>query len=191
MSTDFMTKKEKFGHRRFYGLILGLVTIGLLSPGMALAGIGEIIAEWVGYVIWLVLIGPQLLLLQLELWLLPVIASYNGFTNVPGVITGWGIMRDVANIFFVLILLVIAFATIMNIEKYGYRSLLKRLIVMAILVNFSMTIVGLMIDLSQVVMLSFVAAIKNVASGNIVVAFGLADVFNIRPGIDGGQDIAS
>ena len=189
MSTDFMTKKEKFGHRRFYGLILGLVTIGLLSPGMALAGIGEIIAEWVGYVIWLVLIGPQLLLLQLELWLLPVIASYNGFTNVPGVITGWGIMRDVANIFFVLILLVIAFATIMNIEKYGYRSLLKRLIVMAILVNFSMTIVGLMIDLSQVVMLSFVAAIKNVASGNIVVAFGLADVFNIRPGIDGGQDI--
>lgn len=152
----------------------------LATPIMARAAdLNARLTEILGYVIWLVMIGPQLVLLQLEMWLLPIVAKYNNFTSLEPVIGGWQIMRDVANMFFVLILLVIAFATIMSIERYGYRSLLRRLIVMSILVNFSMTIVGLLIDLSQVIMLTFVAAIKDVASGNIVAGFGLADAFNL------------
>lgn len=186
-----MIKSLKFHQfRPAWQPALALVTILWALPLAAFADFLGTLSELVGYVIWLILIGPQLVLLQLELWLLPVIASYNGFTGVAGVVTGWGIMRDVANMFFVLILLIIAFATIMNIERYGYRALLKRLLIMAILVNFSMTIVGLLIDLSQVVMLSFVAAIKDVASGNIVVGFGLVDAFNLRIETGGVQDLA-
>lgn len=172
--------KINFSKRLWLLVLLGSA-LGLAVPGLAWAGeFLSKLSEIVGYIIWLIWIGPQLVLLQLELWLLPVVAAYNNFTNVGGVVTGWNIMRDVANMFFILILLIIAFATIIGVERYGYRALLRKLIIMSILVNFSMTIVGLLIDLSQVVMLTFVAAIKDVASGNIVVGFGLVDAFNLR-----------
>ncbi|PWB38598.1 MAG: hypothetical protein C3F02_02700 [Parcubacteria group bacterium] len=168
--------------KKLWGAIILIVLVALVLPGIGWAATDTtaFITEMLGKVLWFIWIRPFLILLQLEMWLLPIIAAYNNFTRVPGVVTGWGILRDLSNMFFILILLVIAIATIINVERFGYRALLRKLIIMAILINFSMTIVGLMIDLSQIVMLSFVSAIKDVAAGNIVVAFGLADAFNLH-----------
>ena len=55
----------------------------------------------------------------------------------PAVHQGWIIVRDIFNMFFILVLIVIALATILRREEYGWRKLLLRLIIVALLVNFS------------------------------------------------------
>lgn len=70
----------------------------------------------------------------------------NGFVQ-----QGWGIARDVANLGFVLVIIIIAFATILRREQYGAKKLLPKLIAAAILVNFSLTIGALLIDFSQTI----------------------------------------
>ncbi len=72
------------------------------------------------------------------------------FTKAGVVQMGWKIMRDLANMFFVLILLVIAFATILRLETYGMKALLPKLIIAALLINFSLVLAGVVIDFSQV-----------------------------------------
>ena len=64
---------------------------------------------------------------------------------------GWTIVRDVANLGFVLVIIVIAFATILRLENYGAKKLLPRLILAAILVNFSLQIGAFIIGFSQVI----------------------------------------
>ncbi|MFH1769535.1 MAG: sulfite exporter TauE/SafE family protein [Parcubacteria group bacterium] len=52
----------------------------------------------------------------------------------------WRVIRDFVNMFFILILIIIAFGTIFNIEEYTYRKLLPKLIIAALLINFSLVI---------------------------------------------------
>ena len=101
------------------------------------------------------------------------VAQYNNFIKSAAIVNGWVIARDISNMFFVVILLIIAFATILRIENYSYKKWLPKLILMAILINFSKTICGLLIDLSQVVMLTFVNAFKDVAAGSLVDMLGI------------------
>lgn len=88
---------------------------------------------------------------------------------------GWGITRDIANLGFVLAMIVIAFATIIQYEAYGARKLLVKLITAAILVNFSLTIGGVFIDFSNVLTGFFLSKI-NVGpvelAGKLAQAFG-------------------
>ncbi len=165
-------------------LLVAILAAGLLIPQFAFA---YDMSGFLGDVIYWIVIKPVSKLLELEVWILPMIAQYNNFTGQEGVIKGWVALRDLANMFFILVLLVIAFATILRIQKYGYRQLLSRFLIMAILINFSMTIVGLVIDLSQVIMLTFVSAIKEVAAGNVVVALGLDKVMNMGAGSTGAS----
>ncbi|MFH1192933.1 MAG: hypothetical protein V1656_01285 [Candidatus Jorgensenbacteria bacterium] len=67
------------------------------------------------------------------------------------VTVGWTIVRDIANLGFVLVIIVIAFATILRLENYGAKKLLPRLIMAAILVNFSLQIGASIIGFSQVI----------------------------------------
>jgi len=68
---------------------------------------------------------------------------------------GWGICRDVANLFFIFILLYIAIATILQLSSYGMKTLLARLIIIALLVNFSLVITRVIIDASNVLAYEF------------------------------------
>ena len=105
--------------------------------------------------------------------ILVYIAQYNDFIRSGAVSNGWVIARDISNMFFVIILLVIAFATILRIENYSYKKWLPKLILMAVLINFSKTICGLMIDVAQVIMLTFVNAFKDVGAGNLTNMLGI------------------
>ncbi len=62
-------------------------------------------------------------------------------TDVPLVVNiGWGIMRDISNMFFILIMIIMALAAILRLEEYDYRHLMGEVVIMAILVNFSQVI---------------------------------------------------
>lgn len=79
-----------------------------------------------------------------------------GFVDQLMVQTGWAVVRDVANWFFVIFLLVSAIATILNLDKYHAKRILPRLIVVALLINFSLFIAGFVINVTQGIMDIFV-----------------------------------
>jgi len=70
--------------------------------------------------------------------------------NTQIVQEGWGITRDLVNMLFVLILLTIAIATILRLETYGMKALLPKLIIAALLINFSLVLAGAVIDFSNI-----------------------------------------
>ncbi len=83
--------------------------------------------------------------------------------GVGAIETGWRISRDVANVFFIFFLLTIAIATILRIEKYGAKALLAKLIIAAILINFSLVIAQVVVDASNVLGITFVSKIHPVS----------------------------
>ncbi|MBI4090618.1 MAG: hypothetical protein HY422_01190, partial [Candidatus Komeilibacteria bacterium] len=112
-------------------------------------------------------------LMNFLLYILVEVSQYNGFADAPIVERGWTVLRDLSNMFFVLILLIIAISSIVKWQVVNYRQNLRRLIMMAILINFSKTIVVFMIDLSQVITLTFISAVKDVLQAGVVTALGL------------------
>lgn len=123
-----------------------------------------------------VIISALGLVLTLAIRGLIYIASYSYFLDSGAVSYGWVLVRDICNMFFVVVLLIIAFGTILHIEQYNYKKWLPKLIMMAILINFSKTICGLLIDVAQVVMLTFVNAFKGVAGGSMTTILGIEQI---------------
>ncbi len=76
---------------------------------------------------------------------------------LPQAITiGWTIVRDICNMFFILILIVIALGIILQLEEYQhFGHLLGELVLMAILVNFSKVIATTLIDAVNILIQMF------------------------------------
>lgn len=85
------------------------------------------------------------------------------YTDLPIIQSGWKIMRDFANMLFIIALIVMAYGTIFNVPKYDFRSLLPRFIVIAVLINFSLVLGGLMIDATQVLNNTFLNAMGDIS----------------------------
>ncbi len=71
------------------------------------------------------------------------------------VYAGWTIFRDLANILFIFILIYIGIATILRLASAQTYQLLARVIVIAILINFSLVITRVVIDASNILALTF------------------------------------
>lgn len=69
-----------------------------------------------------------------------------------GAYVAWGIFRNIANIFFVFMLLFIIFSQVTGygIDNYGIKRMLPKLVIVAVLVNFSFTICQLAVDISNI-----------------------------------------
>lgn len=79
----------------------------------------------------------------------------------------WGMMRNFVNIFFILILIVMAYGTIFDIQKYKASALLPRFLVAAILINFSFVIGTYIVDIGNGLSKVFLDS-----TGNILNTFG-------------------
>lgn len=117
-----------------------------------------------------------------------MIASYNNYIDVDVVRLGWIMIRDIANMFFVVALLVIAFGTILGLEEYEWKKNLVKLILAAILINFSNLIAQLFIDVAHVFSITFLNAISATAGGNLITMFNLQNITALAtPGEPGGS----
>ncbi len=94
------------------------------------------------------------------------ILKFNHFTDVAQLVEVWKIMRDLSNMFFIVIVIFIAFGTMLRLEQYEWKHLLPKVVLAALAINFSRTITGLLIDVGQVVMLTFVKAMEGAGVGN-------------------------
>jgi hypothetical protein len=71
----------------------------------------------------------------------------------------WKNVRDFLNIAFILVLLYSAFCTIFQIESYNYKKILLKLVIMALLVNFSFPITRFVIDISNTLMYTIIGTL--------------------------------
>lgn len=91
----------------------------------------------------------------------------------PTVLAGFSVSLAIANLGFVLGIIVIALATILRNETYGIKQMLWKLVVMAILVNFGLVICGPIVGLSD----SFTNYFLNASGGASNFSSNLTNAF--------------
>lgn len=95
--------------------------------------------------------------------------------SVTALNDAWGVIRDVANMGFIFVLLYAAISTILGAK--GTQKLIVNLVIGAILVNFSMFITKVIIDISNMLSVTFYSAMAPTAlnSGHDIFNSGLAN----------------
>lgn len=90
---------------------------------------------------------------------LQFVLNVKKLTDIDGVRTSWLVMRDLVNVLFILVLIAIAFSTILRIDlqKYSARALLPRLIFAVIGVNFSLLFVTIIVNFSTIISQPFLS----------------------------------
>ncbi len=165
-------------------LIASLTVVGFVvlpEPASAVGFLDSPGVYMVELIVSLILMIAKLFM-QITVFFLSLfiaIAKYNDYINADIVILGWGMVRDVANMFFIVVLMVIAFATILGLESYAWKKTLGKFILMAILVNFSNLIFQVIIDMAQVFTLTFANAIAATAGGNLISIFNMDKFFSM------------
>lgn len=177
MLSYFKIKRQYLAHlvggsKRRQGALIAIFIISLLAvffvPDITHASAAEMAVEYVGIAVAYLLVAVLKLLgfiLGLAGWLMDQAITFRNL-RTDGVVKGWEVLRDLVNMFFILILLVVAFATVLNIEKYSIKAILPRLVIVALLINFSLPLVYVVVDASQIAMFGFYNAMTNGLDGS-------------------------
>ena len=153
---------------------LGIFTFGVEEAKAVDLGIVEGFKSLLGGFLLMV----QELIGSLVAWfagLAQGILNFTSLQNAQMVKDGWEITRGLVNVFFILILMVIAFATILRVENYGMKALLPKLIIAALLINFSLVFCGAIIDSAGVLTNFFIKDSQNFFE-NIADEMGLTTI---------------
>ena len=81
-----------------------------------------------------------------------VLTLNSNILDNPAVQIGWQITRDLSNLGFVFLIILIAFGTILRMGSFQIKSMLPKLIVAALLINFSLLIAAVFLDFAGVLM---------------------------------------
>jgi hypothetical protein len=140
--------------------------------GSALLGLGE---QFLQAIAWLIL--------QFSTWLLGIAGTLFNWLilktvfqfsqligNSPGLLIAWGILRDMGNLVLLFGFIFIGLATILDLHTYTARKTLPKLIIFAVLMNFSLFTAEAVIDTSN----ALSATIANQASTNNCASEGTA-----------------
>lgn len=200
-------------HKKVLSILLVVVTTTLLITGVVFAqnepgqnnntaptptaedtssaGLGNIPLPFYGNIIMTLLVVFQFLfgmLIKLAALLVSGALHFNQSIltfNPPFITTGWAVFRDLANLGFVFGIILIAIATILRFKSYTAQSILWKLIVAALLVNFSLVIAGAVIQVSDVFSNYFLEQMtgRTALNASGFVGVKLADQFQIDEAI--------
>ncbi len=84
-----------------------------------------------------------------------MLSGSTGILNRAVVYELWKFIRDFFNLFFIFSLLLVAFSTVFQIEKYSIKKMLLSIVLAALFVNFSFPISRFLIDTANVPMYFF------------------------------------
>jgi len=107
-------------------------------------------------------------------------ATFGGFVTNKGVTDVGKIIRDFINLFLILGLVFIGIATILGIKKYSWQQTLWKLVIVALLVNFSVIISGMILDVSYFFTYNFL----NLAKANNDISVAIKSGFNASSTMD-------
>ena len=78
------------------------------------------------------------------------------------ILVGWVFVRNVANILFIIAMIILGMATLLRVEKYNYKHLIPELVLMAIAVNFSLVVAQLVLGVADTFQAQFLPNNKDV-----------------------------
>ncbi len=104
---------------------------------------------------WITMLAARIL--DFFLWYSLESNSY----NVEFVTSGWALVRDIANLFFIVALLYIAGKTVLGLNSSNNKKVITMVVMMALLINFSLFISKVVIDASNILARVFYASIEN------------------------------
>jgi type IV secretory pathway VirB6-like protein len=84
-----------------------------------------------------------------------VVDMRKNITGLDTINSGWALFRDLANLCFIFILVYIAVVTILGLENFDTKRVLRNVVIIALLVNFSLFFTKFLIDISNVFSVSF------------------------------------
>lgn len=100
--------------------------------------------------------------------------------NYYPVTVGWQTSRDVVNMLIIIVLLYVIFATVFG-SSVAYKQVLPRVLIAAILVNFSRLIVSIPIELSNVLVRTFMpASLRGNFTESLLGALGVGAFWQVR-----------
>ncbi|HYF29346.1 MAG TPA: hypothetical protein VEA36_03220 [Candidatus Paceibacterota bacterium] len=127
--------------------------------------IGECVAKALGLFMGWIVGGLALALLTLASFILWIVGGLfnwvviktifefgSTFGTSEGMLIAWGILRDIGNILLLFAFIFMGLATILNthaLDEYSARKALPRLIIFAVLLNFSLFAAQIVIDVSN------------------------------------------
>lgn len=168
-------------------VVFSTVLICLIAPIITHAGLANSIAKAIFRFLGNIILGICTFFLKLAGNFFEDMI-YAGFNNYSYVIKdAWTTIKDFANIFFIFGMIIIAFATILRIEKYGVKKVLPKLIITALLINFSMVFCYVFIDASNLIANSFIKmsekeySSKGISSFSAAIADGLNQTKLLMP----------
>ncbi|MDP3891740.1 hypothetical protein, partial [Nocardioides sp.] len=137
--------------------IFGLMGLALVVPGEAHAGFWDAVTGttswflgWIAYFISYLIATIFGYFIAIEAFFISVILGVNsGIAGSLIVTEGFKITLAVANLGFVLAIIVIAIMTILRVETYALKQTLWKLVAAAILVNFSLVIGATILNFSD------------------------------------------
>lgn len=168
-------------------VILIAVALGLILPNPAnalLFGLLDDIGRGIFSVLGEIVQSCLTKLLTVSASLFEVVLGWGFDKGTAQIIkVGWTACKDFTNMLFILFMVIIAFGTILRIERYGVKNLLPKIIIIALLINFSFVLCSVIVDFSNITADFFIKDIKGKIStpsgekGAITAVF--ADAFNI------------
>ncbi|MDP3764715.1 MAG: hypothetical protein Q8Q95_03800 [bacterium] len=121
--------------------------------------------------------------------------SFQSFATVPVVQIGWTISRDLANMFFILIMLLIAFGTVLRMETYSWKKLIPKLVIAALTINFSLIICAAVIDFGNSVSKFFISGGNTSeeldVSASILSSLRAGTIAQLRNNVSGNSPVTS
>ena len=93
------------------------------------------------------------------------IIDFANYANLKGVTVVWTIGRDLANMFFIFLLLSSSIGTMLDADKINLKKNLSKILLIALLINFSLPIARSVIDVSNLFAVEFINKIYGADGG--------------------------
>ncbi len=133
------------------------------------AALTDLIGNFIAWGVYLIVFIVTWLLnnvIALIVYFITIILQLNANVVMSNAVqSGFAVTLSVANLGFVLGIIIIAIATILHRETYGIKKTLWKLVVAAILVNFSLVIGGVIINFANQLTLTFMQALPGGGQG--------------------------
>lgn len=174
---QFFGKKRQTAFLVFILLFFG-VLLTTPSARADLFSIGEIANKAVGMAVLYfqgIVLGFLGTVLSYQAEVLGWILKFQGkylISDITIVRTSWTVFRDFSNMFFILVLIIIAFATIFDVQRYNWKGLIARFLIVALLINFSLPICEFVINIATTLSNVMLNQFSDI-TGNLAGGFGL------------------
>jgi hypothetical protein len=176
-----LSPRRKFTNKPVVIILFALAVAVFLIPKQAhadLFDIGTVASNAIGYVCFVVLYVVSYIaaaIIAVITYLISIFLALNTHVvDAFAVQMGSSVALSIANLGFVLGIIVIAIATILHAQTYGIKQILWKLVVAAILVNFSLVIAGAIIGVASNFTTYFMTALPGGGSSFDTFASALA-----------------